>query len=288
MEEITDAWEEARPTLINLALTPNSGAWRKRPTPKPNSKASSSSSHTLKRPRRVSGSQSPIPNQVARLDTAPMEDFGSDELEPPLFYDGQDDVEEELGQNDEGTCPLCSARMAIVSIPMHIERGCPPPKVSKANGAGNQKADWKKVFAGAGMVKEKDVEMKRILKPNYAMASPVELRAILTQYGLPTTGDKSTLESRVQEWIILFNSNLDTSHPRSVSALRAKLSEAEASRKRDREKGKEEMISQMGTKDGMARYVKDKKGEFERLRREIVERDKKKVGNRRESAIEVE
>ena len=149
------------------------------------------------------------------------------------------------------------------------------------------------------------VEMKRILKPNYAMASPVELRAILTvgffyvmprhpfpdrvqQYGLPTTGDKSTLESRVQEWIILFNSNLDTSHPRSVSALRAKLSEAEASRKRDREKGKEEMISQMGTKDGMARYVKDKKGEFERLRREIVERDKKKVGNRRESAIEVE
>ena len=38
-----------------------------------------------------------------------MEDFGSDELEPPLFYDGQDDVEEELGQNGEKLSPGDSA-----------------------------------------------------------------------------------------------------------------------------------------------------------------------------------
>lgn len=66
------------------------------------------------------------------------------------------------------------------------------------------------------------------------------------------------------------------------------MSEAEASRKRDKEKGKDEMISQMGTKDGMARYVKDKKGEFERLRREIMERDKMRLGNGADSPIEVE
>ncbi len=58
--------------------------------------------------------------------------------------------------SDEGACPLCSARMPIVSIPMHIERGCPPPRSKKINGAGNQKADWKKVFAGAGLGKEKE------------------------------------------------------------------------------------------------------------------------------------
>ncbi len=48
------------------------------------------------------------------------------------------------------------------------------------------------------------------------------------------------------------------------------------------------MISQMGTRDGMAKYVKDKKGEFERLRREIVERDKQRLGNGRDSPIEVD
>jgi len=150
----------------------------------------------------------------------------------------------------------------------------------------------------------RSVEMRRILKPNYALATPAELRAILTvrsrhtdvairsllqQYGLPATGDKSALESRVQEWIILFNSNLDTSHPRSLSALRAKLNEAEASRKRDRDKGKDEMVSQMGTRDGMAKYVKDKKREFERLRKDIMDRDeRRKLGNGADRPIEVD
>lgn len=48
------------------------------------------------------------------------------------------------------------------------------------------------------------------------------------------------------------------------------------------------MISQMGTKDGMTKYVKDKKGEFERLRREIMERDKRRLGNGADSPIEVD
>ena len=85
--------------------------------------------------------------------------------------------------------------MSIASIPMHVERGCPPPKTIKTNAGGNQKADWKKVFSGAGLSKEKEfvkpwmarvlpyacsVEMKRILKPNYAMATPSDLRAVLS------------------------------------------------------------------------------------------------------------
>jgi hypothetical protein len=56
---------------------------------------------------------------------------------------------------DLAPCPICSAKLAIAAIPMHIERGCPPPKAVKANG-GNQKADWRKVFAGAGMGKGKE------------------------------------------------------------------------------------------------------------------------------------
>ena len=57
--------------------------------------------------------------------------------------------------SDIGDCPLCQASMPIASIPMHIERNCPPPRPVKSDGVANQKSDWKKVFAGVGMAKER-------------------------------------------------------------------------------------------------------------------------------------
>lgn len=57
----------------------------------------------------------------------------------------------ELAKVDEGQCPICSARLPIASIPMHIERGCPPPKSGSSS-----KADWKKVFGGVSTAKTKE------------------------------------------------------------------------------------------------------------------------------------
>ena len=133
--------------------------------------------------------------------------------------------------------------------------------------------------------------MKRITKPNYHLASPADLRAILTvssskglcprvadilqEYSLPTIGDKPVLQARVQQWIVMYNSNLDTEHPRSLSALRAKLNETEASRKRDKERGRDEAVQKLGTKEGFDQYVKTQESEFERLRRDIIDRRNK-------------
>lgn len=64
-----------------------------------------------------------------------------------------------LISQDEGECPLCQAKMSIGDIPRHIERGCPPVKPqskSAPTASGNQKSDWKKVFAGAGGNKAKE------------------------------------------------------------------------------------------------------------------------------------
>ncbi|WWC59947.1 DNA repair protein rad18 [Kwoniella dejecticola CBS 10117] len=290
LEEITDAWEESRPIIHELAQPP---IVRKRPAPESSSKPSSSSNTKRLKPssREASGSrsQSPTKSRTSNEDHVQLrqEELLDDEEE-------EDDIQE-LTENDEAPCPICQATLPISSIPMHIEKGCPPPK-AKMNGAkkGNQKADWRKVFSGQGTTgKAKDVEMKRIIKPNYSIASPADLRAILSEYSLPTTGDKAALTSRVQEWIILFNSNLDTSHPSSISALRAKLSDLEASKRRDKEKGKDEMIAQLGQKGGLQKYAKDKRSEFDRLRQEIIERDKRRKDEEegkggRENAIEVE
>lgn len=73
--------------------------------------------------------------------------------------------------------------MATGDIPLHIERGCPPPKGKAAKvttSSGNQKADWKKVFASAGGGKTKVADMRRIVKPNYSLTGQAELRALLT------------------------------------------------------------------------------------------------------------
>ncbi|ORY25247.1 hypothetical protein BCR39DRAFT_544613 [Naematelia encephala] len=286
LEEITDAWDEARPSLIKLSQPP-AGPSRKRPPPQPISNDSSLNSLPHLKRRRDSGSRSQSPTKLSTNNhNEAVEFFGSSEEEETS---PRENDTEELTEHDEGTCPICSAKMPIVSIPMHIERGCPPIKAAKkVNGSGNQKADWKKVFAGAGKGREKDVEMKRIVKPNYHLSSEKDLRNILSEHGLVTTGDKETLSARVQQWIILFNANLDTSHPKSLSALRAQLTEAEASRKRDKERGKEELGKELETKEGMAKYAKERRGEFERLRKEIMERDKRRAGAAVDTPIEVD
>ncbi|ORX36409.1 hypothetical protein BD324DRAFT_591711 [Kockovaella imperatae] len=283
MEEVTEAWETARDSLITLSQ-PVAGPSRRRPPPEPNSKSSSSTSANLKRPRRSDESRSQSPNKISKKSTDHVDHVVSSDSE-------EEEQVQEISENDEGECPLCSARMAIASIPMHIERGCPP--VSKKKSApGNQKADWRKVFSMAGSTKEKNVSMKRITSPNYHLATPTDLRNILNEYSLPTVGDKPALEARVRQWIILFNSNLDTEHPKSLSALRAKLNAEEISKKRDKERGRDEAVENLKTTEGFAEHVRNSGAEFERLRKEIMERDAKRAkaakGLEASSAIEVD
>lgn len=149
--------------------------------------------------------------------------------------------------------------------------------------------------------------MKRITKPNYKLTSPSDLRTLLRvsaaywflpweltyqDYGLPTHGDKEVLISRIQDWILLFNSNLDTSQPRSLASLRAKLNDAETAKKRDVDKGKVEAVEELKTVAGRSKYAQDKRSDFERLRQEILDRDKKRKEEEKgvgvESAIEVD
>lgn len=108
------------------------------------------------------------------------------------------------------------------------------------------------------------------------------------EYGLPTAGDRPILESRFQEWTVLYNANLDTSHPASLSALRAQLANSESVRRRDKEKGKDEEVEALHTKDGLKRHAKEQRSEFDRLRQEIIERKEKRSGRGADTPIEVE
>lgn len=75
--------------------------------------------------------------------------------------------------------------------------------------------------------------------------------------------------------------------------MRAKLAKSEESRKRDRERGKDEEVEQLQSKEGLAKHAREQRSEFERLRQDIMERKARKErgdpdGRALDTAIEVE
>lgn len=96
------------------------------------------------------------------------------------------------------------------------------------------------------------------------------------------------LEARFQEWTVLYNASIDSSHPPSLGALRAQLNQNEAARKRDKERSKGVDAETLQTAEGIKRHAKDQAKEFERLRQDILDRKKKKGGSGAESPIEIE
>jgi len=70
------------------------------------------------------------------------------------------------------------------------------------------------------------------------------------------------------------------------------LAETEAARKRDVDKGRVEAVEELKTVEGRSKYATDKRSEFDRLKQEIMERDKKRKAEVKgvgvESAIEVD
>jgi hypothetical protein len=66
------------------------------------------------------------------------------------------------------------------------------PKATASNGNGRSNND------------NHGEEAKRIVKPNYHLASQKELRRLCENYGLGTHGDKGVLSERLQIWISMF------------------------------------------------------------------------------------
>lgn len=82
------------------------------------------------------------------------------------------------------------------------------------------KTSWEKLFAGTTTNNNSKAtasnrngrsnndnhgeEVKRIVKPNYHLASQKELRGLCENYGLSTHGDKGVLSERLQIWISMF------------------------------------------------------------------------------------
>ncbi len=72
-------------------------------------------------------------------------------------------------------------------------------------------------------------EPRRLVRPAYYGKKDKDLRALLAEQGLPTTGATQKMVDRHSQWINLFNGNLDASaqHRKTTAALKRELAEWE-------------------------------------------------------------
>lgn len=141
--------------------------------------------------------------------------------------DGDDDDEDEVyalppsGQTQLNlvSCPACGRSIPFSTLNSHLDRSCrsPPPAGGGGQTKTSNKSAWAKLLSGPGGGDDSSASTisanhfspaadmtRKISKPNYHLASPKELRAVLETYGCSSVGEKAVLIERVQLWISIF------------------------------------------------------------------------------------
>ncbi|EEB05792.1 Rad18 Rhp18 [Schizosaccharomyces japonicus yFS275] len=75
-------------------------------------------------------------------------------------------------------------------------------------------------------------ERVRLPKITYAILSESKMRSKLSELGLPTDGNKQTLQRRHSQWVTMYNANLDRTHPVTRAVLLRELRDWEYAQSR--------------------------------------------------------
>ncbi|KAJ3040775.1 E3 ubiquitin-protein ligase rad18, partial [Rhizophlyctis rosea] len=139
-------------------------------------------------------------------------------------------------------CPICSQKIKLRHADAHIGNNCKKFIVGdepssfvlaqparSQNGTSHGQTSMYFDSQGGGKRQKQEPSKKRAHKPSvvYSLSNEKTLRKMLKDDGLPTTGDKPTLQRRHQEWIKRYNANLDSRYPLSDDSIRREVSEWE-------------------------------------------------------------
>ncbi|KAG6845719.1 hypothetical protein H0H87_004985 [Tephrocybe sp. NHM501043] len=145
------------------------------------------------------------------LTTIPTSDAEEDELPGPSRVD-QDPQPDDLVD-----CPLCCKKVKYKNINLHMDKGCKDVPSISVNSA---TSDWKKLMAKPSKGKQKvwdrddDDDGHALPKASYDALKDRKIKEMLIEQGLPVSGDRNHWIKRHQQWVILYNSNLDKSKNR--------------------------------------------------------------------------
>ncbi|EIW85498.1 hypothetical protein CONPUDRAFT_162684 [Coniophora puteana RWD-64-598 SS2] len=267
----------------------------------PSASVTPSSARSLKRKRRnvdyvsdsessevvlVDGSPTPKkrPGKVSKVSRANRgsEQPSSDPEEIPL----------DPNSNEIIDCPMCGKRVPLRSINPHIDSGCkdvgrPPSKISlsptKARN-NNAKTQWSSLFGagggssggpdskGKGKGKDRsspsEIPTERLANASYDVLKDKQIKQLLAEQNLPTTGDRKAWIRRHKHYLIIHNATLDKAmkNRSTFAELRQELKHWED------EKAKKPASA--GVSD-VVEYTKANDGEFKRLVQEARRNTKK-------------
>ncbi|KAF2838756.1 DNA repair protein rad18 [Patellaria atrata CBS 101060] len=221
VQELVDAFKEARPTTLKLARQAESGQAERSMSRKAlkrkledtdiedehheniarRSKVRTTRSQTKRANATATSSQ-----EVIDLDTAPESD--------------QD------YQPDDGlvACPICNKRMKEEAVFQHLER-CDEEMEEEKNGKVQSRSTTKKPSTSLDPQSNQHARPPpaRISQLNYSLLNETQLRKKIKESGIPNWGPRQLLQRRHIEWVNLWNSNCDSSKPRSKRELLQEL-----------------------------------------------------------------
>ncbi|KAL7283043.1 hypothetical protein ACG7TL_002467 [Trametes sanguinea] len=232
VEAAVATWQKARSLILRLAkediarnTRPQSSSHTQRHPEERSRKRKRSGSSVSVSDEIVIPSSSPVPSGSATPDTLP------------------DTVE----------CPICQKTVLSKKINMHIDSGCKRHLAEAPSGddpttmKGKQKQRWSELFNASNSATtggknkdkakgklrakegEEDTELNHIPKVAYDIHKQKRLVELLSEWSLPTHGDRNTLIWRHSKWVVLYNANVDRApeNRRSLDQLRSELRKAE-------------------------------------------------------------
>ena len=135
----------------------------------------------------------------------------------------------DLKADDPVQCPICGHKFTVTALNRHLDSarcypGFPEPSADERGIApkpARTSSSWftkgSSLSAGvdgsASMANE-----KRLVRPQYNLRSERELRKLLDEAGLPTSGDREKMVERHRQWINIWNANLDSTKARRSAA----------------------------------------------------------------------
>ncbi|CBQ71540.1 related to postreplication repair protein uvsH/nuvA [Sporisorium reilianum SRZ2] len=144
----------------------------------------------------------------------------------------------ELKADDLVECPICRHKFTVTALNRHLDSaqcydGFPEPSAEQrglAPKAAKTTSSWFTKGASAASpstsadATSSMANEKRLVRPQYNLKSERDLRKLLDDAGLPTSGDKEKMVERHRQWINIWNANLDsTKARRSAAQLRKDL-----------------------------------------------------------------
>ncbi|KAK0458547.1 uncharacterized protein EV420DRAFT_364248 [Desarmillaria tabescens] len=134
----------------------------------------------------------------------------------------------------ETSCPVCGKAVKYEIINQHLDSGCKTFELNNSS-----KKAWSKIMApriqpgkskqsqAKGKERSSSIEDEALPKVSYDTLKDRQIKNLLNDQGLSTSGDRALCITRHQKWVMLWNSNLDKApkHRKSPSQLKSDLTQ---------------------------------------------------------------